>query len=372
MKSRLLILYEDSERTLKLMSQMSTSPRISEVEIQMMDAGLDSAIIAATAPQQNDPIGVTNHGAAKGIPMRYLFSRCSGSYKTRGHDRSPCIIESIIFAAEQTPSCRVLNGCKAFRLEMNKSLALFHMQCDTYLSKCRQHHVGGRQPVLVPTAVLVTKLNGKVVHQAMAKHGLGSDCFVKGIVGGGSTSVAYLDARASAAKSTEYQLAEINREMRSAGASSDVFVLQKGAPCARPGVQYRFELIGGRFHYAVRIDTSAKANDAPSNSVDNLCMCDIADGDLGVSLHIIKSAAELAREDGMCASLASAKSIIACLELLAQDFDLFVVAIEGTLHDGSFHVFDVNTNSNYNHALEIKHDVTPGAWQILESILGGV
>lgn len=276
------------------------------------------------------------------------------------------MIESIIFAAEHARGCRVLNGSRAFRVEMNKCLANFHIQGDNFRSRCASVVMDSTARLRVPPGAMVTRPSLKVVSAAAAKHSITGRAFLKGIVGGGSTSVARLDFGRRAAVPLKRQMEDANRAMQEAGASGDVFILQGSAPSTLEGVQYRFELIGGRFHYAVRI--ALQPDGGPSSRVDNLCMCDIEADDPRARLSVLSTPRQLAAEPGL-GSLAAAQSLLCALEMFARDFDLHVVAVEGTLHGGFMYAFDVNTNSNYNAKLEAQYGVKPAAWQVLDSAL---
>jgi hypothetical protein len=373
----LIILYEDNERTLKLLEQMSSHPSMSSLRVELLDAGVDCGIVRARQ-DHGDP----DTPAATKKPSRLLLSRCSGSFASRGHTRSPSVIEDVIFVAERSPDCRVFNGCAAFRLEMNKALANFHIESTDFRCRCREASGSREDHLRVPPGVVVTSLGEKVIERAVQSLGAGPDYFVKGIVGGGSTSVARLQTTRTTHPTDlrvflRAQLRSVARDMEEVGAHRDVFLLQQRTPSARAGVQYRFELVAGRFHYAVRVVQRAR-QDIPGSPhhhdnntdhrVDNLCMCDIDADDPSTELTILTSAEELAAEPGVD-SRRAALGIISCLETFASDFDLMIVAIEGTLSDGALHAFDINTNSNYNAALERRHGVRPGAWAILDAML---
>lgn len=367
-KRKLIVLYEDEERTGKLLEQMSGCPRIAEVEIEMMDAGENHAVVSIAGPSHAT---MSTKEAASGGQRKMLFSRCSGSFGSRGNSQSPSLIEAVICRGESSEDYAVFNGSKAFRVEMNKSLATFHIAGSQFQRRCQSRTKDGVARLRVPRSVLVTKLSPKLVESAAKRIGSTGPCFLKGIVGGGSSTVTRVDT----SMPVRSQLKKIEPTMRATGVDGDLFIMQESAPSTLADVQYRFELIGGRFHYAVRIEAAKKQRVADSkyaHEVENLCMCDIDADDPSVRLSILKSAEELGREPGMqnsTNSTAAAQSLIAAMELFAADFDLHVVAIEGTLSDGMMFAFDINTNSNYNYTLEKRSGVTPGAWRLLESML---
>ena len=359
----LIILYEDAERTLKLLHQLSSAPFFSRLILSTTDAGVDCGIIAA-------PNYTNMTSGSKGRKLA-LFSRCSGSYMSRQHKNSPAILQSILFAAEHTTGCAVFNGSSAFNIEMNKMLANLFIESPVYQSTCMR--VAGGVHLRVPTSVAVTQLSDKLVTRALDKHGIADVCFIKALVGGGSTTVRRLDASDLGRKTIGKQLYNIRRDLKEvSNADIDMVIIQESAPSALRGVQYRFEIINKKVYYVVRIEQAVDEQDDTGHEVKNLCLCDIGEGDEGVSLRMIKNAGELSKEEGMVNKTTTtsdaAMKIFACVEQFAEAHNLHVVALEGTLHEGSLWVFDVNTNSNYNSELEKKNMMKPAAWHVIETM----
>lgn len=383
-----IVLYEDAERTMKLIEQMSSCPQFSEIKLQLVDAGFECGIIAP--PSTGDKKVKVGHNDV-------LFSRCSGSYLSRGHHQSPLVIESVIFAAEHCGEYCVLNGCKAFRLEMNKMLAFLHVAGDKFQTDCMSASPSGQSHLQAPPTVAVTRLEPKIVQNALIKNNIRGECFVKGIVGGGSTTVRRLmtvendnvqNDNVPSRPFLESQLASIRAELdpqaAEGGISSDIFLIQQKTPSTEANCQYRFEIINKRVHYVVKICqhrndevTTAVRTPETDSKVDNLCMCDLETDDPNVELTIIKTPIELSKELGMQGGgsqggkspLTCAKGLYAALELFAREHDLHVVALEGTLHQGILWTFDINTNSNYNHKLEQQYGVVPGSWRLLQTMM---
>ena len=72
--------------------------------------------------------------------------------------------------------------------------------------------------------------------------------------------------------------------------------------------------------------------------------------------------------DDSSSPLSNAQNIYKCVELFASKNKLHVVAIEGTIFNGKFYTFDINTNSNYNSKLEKKAGLKPAVWEVVESM----
>ena len=382
-----IILYEDAERTMKFIEQMSSCPQFSHITVHMLNAGVDCGIIAS--PPIEDK-------ANKDI----VFSRCSGSYASRNHQQSPILIESVIFAAEHSNMYTVLNGSKAFRLEMNKMLAFLYISGEMFQDSCAKLSPSKQSHLKVPTTVAVTKIESKLVRNALIKHNIKHECFIKGIVGGGSTTVRRLTLKPWEdnvnSKESQHmlnsQLDIIRSELNS---PTDIFIIQQKAPNTESECQYRFEIINKQVHYVVKIRQKRSSDDVNSNTssphnknnrldnqtsaasthVKNLCMCDLEVNDPEVELSIINSPIELSKEPGMqgclhgSSALKCARGVYTALELFAHEHNLHVVALEGTLHKGVLWTFDINTNSNYNHKLEHQYGVVPGAWQVLQTMI---
>ena len=386
------ILYEDAERTMKLVEQMSSSPLMKNVRLGTIDAGVECGIITCLDKHSTSD-GKTDKSKhyqdkkqSSSLNKDIVFSRCSGSYASRGHHQSPYVIESIISSAENCEQYRVFNGTKAFRLEMNKILAFFYIKSDTFKEKCLKHPKSTSTLALrVPLTVAVTKLTPKVVHRALMKNNFNpGDCFIKGVVGGGSTTVRRLDASSFDKTFLSPQLRSIRSELDPEDKDADIFIIQAATPSANytnkgqnSQVQYRFELINKKVYYVVRIVQNNPITNESSDAhkVQNLCMCDLDIDDENVNLTLIKTVKDLSLEPGMKSlssqrsPLDSAKALYSSLEMFAEDYDLHVVALEGTLYDGTFWTFDINTNTNYNDKLESQAGITPASWKVLETMI---
>lgn len=350
----LVIIYEDADRTMKFLHQLSSAPFFDRLEINTIDAGVEHAVIATSTFEGGEDVCV--------------FSRCSGSYTTRMHNKSPAIIESMLFTAEQSAKCTVFNGSQAFRIEMNKMLANLYISGSEFQNWCTQKFQ--QIPLAIPTTVAVTELNPKLIKHTLKTRNFAGDVYFKGLVGGGSQSVRKLHN--SNHSNNEKHIMKVCQEMKkSTNSDEDIVLIQNEGPSWKADVQYRFELINKRVYYVVRVD---KKEDTSTNDgkVKNLCMCEIEDDDKDVDLILYRNAEEFSKDEGLqngpIGALQSAKNIYSSLEKFAVENELHVVAIEGTIAESRLFAFDINTNSNYNENLEKKYDIEPAAWKVVSSM----
>lgn len=372
-KLHLIILYEDSERTMKFLQQLSHAPFFNTIHIDLVDTGTNSGIVRS--PDQS-----SNNLHCKCV----VFSRCSGSYLSRNHEHSPLMIESVLVAAENdTSNCRVFNGSNAFRIEMNKMLPNIVIDSEKFKNQCMKRSLTRKVHVVVPTTVAITNLEPKLIETAVLKHNITSECFVKGIVGGGSTAVKQLSIPQKWTTNDRKQIQKMKSDFDNMGLAKNICILQSLSHIDEryANVQYRFEIINQKVYYIVKIvktEVSNPLNTSQSNgsslvkTVPNLCMCDIDDDDSFVSLSLIKTVEDLSKESvvygGTQSSLTNAKEIVNHAEEYAKSQNLHVVALEGTICNGIFSVFDINTNSNYNYALEMKNNMYPAAWHVVKTM----
>lgn len=351
-----MLIYEDGPRTMKFLDQSLHGDTLRGVELRLVNVGAKDAILHVPETQCSDAVSV--------------FSRCSGSFRSRGHEHAPIMFEAMLKAAEQDPRCRVYNGTNAHHLEMNKLLANIVIASMDFYELCRPHWASlshsvphGELPLRVPQTKAissVTPLQVRKVASALSPAGV---VYLKGIVGGSSTTVHRLDLLSSDADDYIQRLAaQFER-------TDGVVMLQAPSPSAEVGMQYRVELVAGRVLYVVRIEMHG------DTGVRNLCLCDIDESDSSVSLQILQHPGAMALEKGFDDMPqrwgnrnARASHLWRCCEIFAASQQLHVVALEGTLHRGTFYCFDVNTNSNYNSLLELKHGAPSGAKRVLQTM----
>ena len=351
---RLVLVFEDKENTHRLVRQLADAPFFGNLEIELLDAGMQLATVTMPKPPQNEAI------------KTLVLSRCSGSYMTRGHACSPTIIETLLFAASHTCGYNVFNGSSAFRLECNKLLAFVDISSDLFRRRCETlaDNPTKRCALSCPKTVGITQVNARLLRRTIEKHGMGSKVYIKGIVGGESSNVRRIT-------SVDNEAA-IARQLRSDDGRNlfhdDVTIVQDEVPHAQNG-HYRFELIDAKLYYVVRIRQRGTTS---TTKPRNVCLCDIDIDDPSIELNLFRNADELTDvglEDGNASAIDNARSIVACLEEFARRHQLHVLAVEGTISDGRLHLFDVNTNTNYNSELERRSEVEPAAWQVVKTMM---
>ncbi|MDA2877354.1 hypothetical protein PEI39_12160, partial [Streptococcus pneumoniae] len=103
----------------------------------------------------------------------------------------------------------------------------------------------------------------------------------------------------------------------------------------------RAEFIGGRFHYAVRVDVSGGSFE--------LCPADACAVPGAGTDTVVEAAPPFARRE----EITAATPLISRLETLLADLNIEIAGIEFIeTADGRQVVYDINTNTNYNPSVE--------------------
>lgn len=343
-------MYEDHKRTMEFMRQLVPYlPHMAEagVRVRMLDASSESFVLNARGIHD-----VPDSDASSISRERRccVFSRCSGSYLSRRHARSPFVIECMLECMDRS-SCRVFNGVSAYRMEMNKAVAFIRL---SQASRC--------EALVAPPTVAVGSLEGRVTQRAadeLFRHPQDAQrraaVYIKSVRGGGSTLVARVDVVSGRVDPESLRKARAKMELEPDHQRE--YIMQLECPSDARGIQFRFEIIGYKVYYVVRMDAVGLAHiQDDHDGVTNLCMCDIQDeGSEFLQLMVTPDevAAHLMHlKNGRGGAIAAARTMFQEAEEFAKANDLFVVALEGTISCGKFYVFDINTNSNYNDALE--------------------
>lgn len=367
---RLVILYEDAVNCMRFVHQLSDAPFFDKLEIELLDAGLNKGTLAMPRTASD---GVAD------MPT-LVFSRCSGSYLSRQHAQSPSIIESLLYTAEHTCDYTVFNGAMSFRLECNKMLGFIYLSSDRFRQRCKAlpGNLTGEPHFRAPKTIGITRLDAGLFQRAVQKHGLGGEsrsCFIKGLVGGESSTVRRVSHTNEPARVAQ----QLNRMGRDAARlfGKDIIIVQDEVPGLREtGVHFRFELIAHKVYYVVRIAAEPQGDRAEP---PNFCLADMDEDDPRVSLRLFESADALAdacADDGLHPAAgapgtarSNAASIFAELEMFAEHHGVHTLAVEGTFKDGNLVAFDLNTSTNYHSALEKSAGVDPAAWKVVQSMM---
>ena len=234
-------------------------------------------------------------------PEGIFYNRMSASSHTRGH-RHAAELTSVVLAWLERHGRRVVNGSRALDLEINK---------------IRQYAALERAGLATPRTIAVVG-EARLVETAAAEFGA-APFILKPNRGGSGRGVQLFERPAD--------LADHLAGPAYSASLDGVHLLQAFIRAAAP-VIIRAEFVGGRFLYAVEVDTSAGFELCPADS------CALPGAPSRPKFRII---------EGIDAALEAA------LERFLADTGIEIAGIEFiTSVDGSVSVYDVNTNTNYN------------------------
>jgi hypothetical protein len=248
-------------------------------------------------------------------PQGVFYNRMSASSHTRGH-RYAAELTAGVLAWLTRHGRRVVNGPRALDLE---------------ISKARQYEALEAAGVDVPRTVLVLGEPGRILGAARA-HFTDGPLILKPNRGGKGLGVR-LFPHPDALEIYLHALPEDERP------ADGLWLLQEYVRAKRPVIT-RAEFVGGRFLYAVEVDTSAGFE---------LCPADVCAVDAGSSPAEAPAPRFRVLEDGIDSGLRRK------LEGFLSANGTEVAGIEFIRgSDGRRLVYDVNTNTNYNPEAEAK------------------
>ena len=277
-------------------------------------------------------------------PEGVFYNRMSASSHTRGHRYSAELTAAVLAWLERYGR-RVVNGPRALDLE---------------ISKARQYAALEAAGVAVPGTVVVRGEAADVV--AAARRRYGSDPLIlKPNRGGKGLGVRlFADPDALAAFLADAPEEELPAD--------GLWLLQDYVRAARPFIT-RAEFVGGRFLYAVEVDTSsgfelcpADVCEAPAAAIgDAACPVGTTPAASGPRFRVLPEGIPAAQRVRLEGFLAANGVEVAGIE--------FIRTVEGEVL-----TYDVNTNTNYNPDAEAAAELTgtdrsgPGA---IAAFLGG-
>jgi hypothetical protein len=238
-------------------------------------------------------------------PDGVFYNRMSASSHTRGHRYAPEYTAAVLeWLARHGRT--VVNGRRALALEISKvaqyqALAAFGIRSPDTIAAIGREHIARAAEVLGFPIILKHNRAGK---------GLGVKLLL------------------SAAGLAEHLAAE------EAEAPVDgIWLVQRYIQAPEPFVT-RVEFVGGRFLYAVRVDTSQGFE---------LCPADQCQIEAGAACPAVAPAARFRIVEGF------ASPLIARYEAFLAANDIGIAGIEFIVdRDGAAWTYDVNTNTNYN------------------------
>jgi len=238
------------------------------------------------------------------------YNRMSASSLTRGHAHAPAMTAALLDQAVLA-GYTVINGPNALRLEMSKAAQYAALSAHK-----------------VPTPRTIAAIGADQIEAAAEAFGE-APFILKPNRGGKGLGVSLIqdldDLRARLP------------ELQASPNADDVWLIQEYLP-GSDGSITRMEFIGGKLHYAVRVNTGGAFELCPAEA------CAI--GDALPMFEIIEG---------------FESPLLGRLEAFLAANDVQIAGIEFTLdQNGQPVVYDVNTNTNYNPAAEARAGVEPG------------
>ena len=238
------------------------------------------------------------------------YNRMSASSLTRGHAHAPAMTAALLDQAVLA-GYTVINGPNALRLEMSKAAQYATLSAHK-----------------VPTPRTIAAIGADQIEAAAEAFGE-APFILKPNRGGKGLGVSLIqdldDLRARLP------------ELQASPNADDVWLIQEYLP-GSDGSITRMEFIGGKLHYAVRVNTGGAFELCPAEA------CAI--GDAPPMFEIIEG---------------FESPLLGRLEAFLAANDVQIAGIEFTLdQNGQPVVYDVNTNTNYNPAAEARAGVEPG------------
>jgi hypothetical protein len=240
-------------------------------------------------------------------PAGVFYNRMSASSHTRGH-RYAAELTAAVLAWLERHGRRVVNGSRALDLE---------------ISKARQYAALERAGIRTPETILVA--GKELVVEAARKHFRGTPFILKPNRGGKGLGV-YLFHNTKT-------LAEHVADPDCAPPVDGLYLLQQYIRASVPLIT-RAEFIGGRFLYAVEVDTSEGFELCPADA------CSVGDAFCPVGNEPRAKFTIITNID---------IPLRQRYERFLADNDIGVAGIEFIADsDGTIYTYDVNTNTNYN------------------------
>lgn len=246
-------------------------------------------------------------------PEGVFYNRMSASSHTRGH-RYAAELTAGVLAWLSRHGRRVVNGPRALDLE---------------ISKARQYAALEAAGVPVPRTVLALGDAGRVAAAARERFS-GGPVILKPNRGGKGLGVR-LFPDADALEAHLRALPEDERPV------DGLWLLQEHVRAERPVIT-RAEFVGGRFLYAVEVDTSSGFELCPAD------VCSVADAPPAPRFRILEEGVEPDLRAKLEAFLAANGTEVAGIEFIRAT-------------DGRVLAYDVNTNTNYNPEAEARAGV---------------
>jgi len=249
-------------------------------------------------------------------PEGVFYNRMSASSHTRGHAYAPEHAK-LVLAWLEAHGRRVLNGSQALRLEVSK--------LEQYLAFQRFGITAPKTVACLGRDRIIAAAEGFdgpfITKDNRAGKGLGVKLFHDT-----ATLEAYLDR-------PEFELSR-----------DGVTLVQRYIEAPEPFIT-RAEFVGGKFLYAVRVDTSEGFELCPADvcRIDD-AFCPVGEGEERPMFEVL--------EDFSSPLIAKMEALLAANDIQVAAFEFIVDA------DGNAYTYDLNTNTNYNAEAEARAGVS--------------
>ncbi len=262
-------------------------------------------------------------------PEGVYYNRMSASSHTRGHRYAPELTQMVLSWLERHGR-RVVNDRRALALEVSK-VAQYTALTRAGVKTPRTVAAVGREQVL--SAARAFGLGPYILKPNRGGKGLGVQLFRSA-----EAIAAYLEA--VPAEETPID---------------GVWLIQEYIGAPAPFIT-RCEFVGGRFHYAVRVDTSEGFELCPADA------CNVADAFCPAEPPTVDKFTILPDFDD---------PILENYALFLRQNGIEIAGIE-FIRDaaGEIFTYDVNTNTNYNAQAEAKAKIPVGGMQAVARFLG--
>ena len=246
------------------------------------------------------------------IPYAALFNRMSPSAYLRGHGHGIFYTLQYLNHLENA-GIRVINGQKAFAIEMSKARQLSLL--DSLLLPYPRTRVINSPSVAVDAA-----------------EGLRFPIVVKANIGGSGAGIVRFDSR-------EELINAVNNNQLDLGIDQTALV-QEFIP-ARGGHITRVETLGGKYLYAIKVFTTGESF--------NLCPADICQTTDGQELARAACPSEAPRSGLRVEGFTPPPDVIRSVERIVQAAEIDVGGVEYIVddRDGSLFYYDINALSNF-------------------------
>ena len=246
------------------------------------------------------------------IPYAAVFNRMSPSAYLRGHGHGIFYTLQYLNHLENA-GIRVINGQKAFAIEMSKARQLSLL--DSLLLPYPRTRVINSPSVAVDAA-----------------EGLRFPIVVKANIGGSGAGIVRFDSR-------EELINAVNNNQLDLGIDQTALV-QEFIP-ARGGHITRVETLGGKYLYAIKVFTTGESF--------NLCPADICQTTDGQELARAACPSEAPRSGLRVEGFTPPPDVIRSVERIVQAAEIDVGGVEYIVddRDGSLFYYDINALSNF-------------------------